>query len=235
MPIVPLQTATNSTTSSTQTASITATFPAAPTPGNLMVIMVICVAIGGTPVITTPAGWTQVETKSGTDGYISLYDRVAVAADPAAVTVSKSATTGSWAITMYEFPGMLAAPLDVHTSAVASSVTSEASGTTGASTQAYELQFAGVGIIGTWAAAGTPAWTPAGFVKLNDISTSTTTNTGGVSTAVNTVSATGTATATAGWTNSVSAAATVIATFKASVWIRPRLDNPISVKRASQR
>ena len=196
------------------TSSVTATYGAAPTQDNLLVLVHHYRAIG---TVTLPAGWTEAVALVDSGSTITIGYKIAGAAEGTGVTVSVSASDHQ-TLTILEYSGIdTVSPLDrTASNACSANVTSCSSGTTATTTLADELVIAGIGVNGTsggWA----NTWTN-GFAQQ-----STVVSTGGnnnqksaSSTADRIVSATGAFETTEGWTTTRKAQS-AIATFRGPV------------------
>jgi hypothetical protein len=124
------------------TANLTATFDAAPTNGNTLIAVVSWVGNAGFTV--TPSGWTQVVFQGGaTHGFISIYYKVAGASEPAAVNFQVT-TSGVGNLSVLEYAGLSATPLDKSAGAGPTFAASISSGTTATTATANELLIAAV-------------------------------------------------------------------------------------------
>ncbi len=210
IPIAQVQKAT--AVSAGNASSITATYGAAPTQDNLLVLVHHYRTTGS---VTLPAGWTtavvRVESATITIGY-----KIAGAAEGTGVTVDVGFGDDQ-TLTIFEYSGIdTVSPLDrTASNACPTAGTSCSTGTTATTSVADELVIAGLGLEGSsggWA----NTWTN-GFTQQSTLE-----STGGgaaghsaSSTADRIVSATGTFETTEGWITSRIAAG-VIATFKAA-------------------
>lgn len=122
--------------------SAAATWPAATTTGNLLVIIATALS-GGT--ISTPAGWTAGPTVSsvGTVHTIALFYKLNAASESGAVTVSG---TGSVArsVQIAEYSGIATSSALDQTQTSTGTSTTPGTGTTAATTQNKELWIAGL-------------------------------------------------------------------------------------------
>ena len=191
-------------------ASITATYGAAPTQDNLLVLVH---HYRGTGTVTLPAGWTEAVALVDSGSTITIGYKIAGAAEGTGVTVSVSFNDNQ-TLTIFEYSGIdTVSPLDQTASNPCSTATTSCStGTTATTVLADELVIAGIGLNGTsggWANTWTNAFTQQSTVQSSG---------GGAnsqsahSTADLIVSATGTFETTEGWTTSRSAQG-AIATF----------------------
>ena len=193
-------------------SSITATYGAAPTQDNLLVLVHHYTTTG---TVTLPAGWTQAVLQVGTGKFTIAY-KIAGAAEGTGVTVSVGFADDQ-TLSIFEYSGIdTVSPLDQTASNLCSTATTSCStGTTATTSVADELLIAGLatmGASGGWA----DTWTN-GFTQQSTVE-STGGGAGGhsaSSTAEVIVSATGTFETTEGWTTTRSAQG-VIATFKAA-------------------
>lgn len=125
---------------SSQTA--TATFDSTPTQGNLLIAVINWVTNGS--IATAPSGWNEAKFAGGaTHGFLVIYYKVAGASEPTNPAWT-AASTAVWHLSLYEYSGLTAAPLDQVASAGPSFVTTIGTGTTPTTAQADELLFAAV-------------------------------------------------------------------------------------------
>lgn len=131
-------------------SSITATYGAAPTQDNLLVLVHHYMTTG---TVTLPAGWTQAVLQQGSAKFTIAY-KIAGAAEGTGVTVSVS-SSDLQTITIFEYSGI--DTLDQTASNPCSTLgTSCSTGTTATTVQADELVIAGIATIGAsggWGAA----------------------------------------------------------------------------------
>ena len=192
-------------------SSITATYGAAPTQDNLLVLVHHYRTTG---TVTLPAGWTQAVLQSASGKFTIAY-KIAGAAEGTGVTVSVGFADDQ-TLTIFEYSGIdTASPLDRTASNACSTTTSCSTGTTATTSVADELIIAGIATMGA-SGGWDNTWTN-GFTQQSTVE-----STGGganghsaSSTADIIVSATGTFETTEGWTTTRSAQG-VIATFKAA-------------------
>ncbi len=197
-------------------ASVTASYGAAPTQDNLLVLVHhfwdIDEDIG---FITLPAGWTQAVTRTGTGSRLTIAYKVAGAAEGTDVTVSNN-PSGHQTITIFEYSGIdTVSPLD-RTASNQTTSTSCSTGTTATTSVAEELV---IGAIGLEGASG--GWANTWTNSFTQQSTVVSSGSGGApaysdsSTADRIVSATGTFETTESWPITRLCLG-VIATFKAA-------------------
>ena len=125
---------------SSQTA--TATLDSTPTQGNLLIAVISWVTNGS--IATAPAGWTEAKFAGGaTHGFLVIYYKVAGASEPTNPAWT-AASTAVCHISLFEYSGLTATPLDKVASAGPSFVSTIGTGTTAAIAQADELLFAAV-------------------------------------------------------------------------------------------
>ena len=198
-------------------ASVTASYGAAPTQDNLLVLVHhfwdFDEDIGN---ITLPAGWTQAVTRTGTGSRLTIAYKVAGAAEGTDVTVSNN-PSGHQTITIFEYSGIdTVSPLDRTASNQTTSTTSCSTGTTATTSVAEELV---IGAIGLEGASG--GWANTWTNSFTQQSTVVSSGSGGApaysdsSTADRIVSATGTFETTESWTTTRRCLGT-IATFEAA-------------------
>ena len=193
------------------TISVTATYGAAPTQDNLLVLVHHYRNIG---TVTLPAGWTQAVASVSSGDTTTIAYKIAGAAEGTGVTVSVSVDHHQ-TLTIFEYSGIdTVSPLDrTASNACPTPVTSCSSGTTATTIQADELVIAGIGLKGS-AGGWANTWTN-GFTQQSTVESTL----GGAashsasSTADRIVSAIGTFETTEGWTDS-RVAQGAIATFK---------------------
>ena len=193
------------------TGSVTATYGAAPTEDNLLVLVHHYRDIG---TVTLPAGWTEAVALVDSGSTITIAYKIAGAAEGTDVTVSVSVADHQ-TITIFEYSGIdTVSPLDrTASNACPTAGTSCSTGTTATTVRADELVVAGIGLNGTsggWA----NTWTN-GFTQQSTVESTGGPGTGrsASSTADRILSATGTFETTESWTTSRSAQG-AIATFK---------------------
>lgn len=111
-------------------ASVTSTFGATPTAGNLL--LAIAGATGSTSTFTTPAGWAVLVSHTGTGVGTAIFWKVAGASEPTGLTVTTTGTGSD--LTLAEFSGFPVAIADVTANhdTGASTVTTSVTGTTAA-------------------------------------------------------------------------------------------------------
>jgi hypothetical protein len=195
------------------TSSVTATYGAAPTQANLLVLVHHYRRTG---TVTLPAGWTQAEASVSSGTTTTIAYKITGATEGAGVTVSVSVSAHQ-TLTIFEYSGIdTVSPLDQTASnACPTAATSCSSGTTATTVQADELIIAGIGLKGG-SAGWANTWTN-GFTQQSTVESSANPadNRSASSTADRIVSAAGTFETTEGWTDSLVAQG-AIATFKAS-------------------
>jgi hypothetical protein len=157
IPITLIQKATGGNTSLT----FTATFPATPTAGNLLV------AVAGTRLagtMTTPAGWSVAINETGGGVAVpnqAIYYKIAGAVEPTLVTIVTTATGAGNGLQIYEYRG--ATSLLGTSSATATTGTALTTGSVVVS-PTYSLQVAG---LADQAGTGVSTWTN-GFTEESD-------------------------------------------------------------------
>lgn len=184
--------------------TVSATLGTAPTPGNLLVAVVM---FGNTAVTVHPWGAAaHVAAVNTTVARVSIYSKVAAASEPAAVAVTFSASLTTHRLAVYEFSptsGLAWAGFDGSATAIDAGVTTATltSGTTPATTTADSVAVAG------WSMNGAPG----AQVSITNGFTSTLQPTAW--SAYKILTATGTQESTLTWTTARRVAA-AIATFK---------------------
>src|SRR5213075_86685 len=89
-------------------ASVTATFGATPTAGNLL--LAVAGATGSTSTFTTPAGWSVLVSHTGTGVGTAIFYKIAGASEPTGLTVTTTGTGSD--LTLLEFSGFPVALTD---------------------------------------------------------------------------------------------------------------------------
>jgi hypothetical protein len=195
------------------TSSVTATYGAAPTQANLLVLVHHYRDMG---TVTLPTGWTQAVALVDSGSTITIAYKIAGATEGAGVTVSVSVSDHQ-TLTIFEYSGIdTASPLDQTASnGCRSNGTSCSSGTTATTVQADELVIAAIGLNGP-SGGWTNTWTN-GFTQQSTVESSANPadNRSASSTADRIVSAAGTFETIEGWITKHKAQG-AIATFKAS-------------------
>lgn len=146
------------TGSGANTASVSATFDAAPTLNNLLIARYH----SKDHYPSTPTGWTKAaEVESW--GVATLFYKVAGVAEGSTVTVTDSVGTSYQSLTISEFSGTaVALPLDKTATATSNgnTVTSQGTGTTATTAEADELLVALIGMeYGPDVTVDTASWT----------------------------------------------------------------------------
>ena len=203
----------NSNTSGTGTATSLGTVFGTTQAGNLLVL-----AANGNAPLSGPTGWTLAGSQTGNQ-YLSVWYRVADGTETAAVVTSATATTIAVAIVEYRNVGLVQ-PVDVTASATTtgSSITSQATGTTAATTSLTELLVCAVGPHNYAAASApaSPAWSGGVGLRINNATTNATASTNvAIILGDKAVTTTGTQTSTASWTNAAVDAGGLVVTFRA--------------------
>lgn len=182
--------------------SASATFPAATTPGNLLV-GAVAANIGDSINITNPAGWATVPGAEADAGpIVRLIWKIADGTETAvSVTISNNT-----AIQVLEFSGINATPVDQVGTATGAAATSLAISAAGATTVADELAVAAFALNNS--SGGSEAFS-------NSFTVQNVTNLGRLVVATKILTATGTPTTTASWVTARNPAG-VLATFKAA-------------------
>lgn len=171
LPATGVRVTSQDTTASGSPASgiLTATYPATPTPGNLLIAC--CLARASYDAWTPPSGWTEAARAGNTDGVYDprglIYFKVAGQSEPTAVTFQTVLTSQPMEMAIFEFRGFAGTPPNdvtvLASSGASTSVSSLATGTTPATTRANELvvelcfMFAGAVTGAAWATGTTIA------------------------------------------------------------------------------
>ena len=134
-------------------STLTATFDATPTEGNLLIA--VHAARSSSRTYTIPAGWTL--NHEHTNNRVRVFSKPAGASESASVTVETSGGTAHQVLAVYEYEGLT--EYDVSVEAEAASATSHTTGTTGTTTAADTLVVAAVSLDAEYASWDTGSWT----------------------------------------------------------------------------
>ena len=200
--------------SSADGATLTATLGAAPSVGNLLVLVA-----NADTTIGTPSGWTLAVSAVDNTG-LYLWWRAVQAGDPAAVTISLSAARSAQMVVM-EYSGQSASPLDEVASSTPGGTgqTSVTTGVTGETGQGDELAVVAAGRFD--ASAGSSATWSAGYDPVASLVSSGSAVNDALYVATRTLVATGAYSATATFDAGTSHPGGLIATFRADVAATP--------------
>ena len=212
MPLTLVQQA--STASSADGATLTAALGAAPSTGNLLILVA-----NADTTIGTPSGWTLAVSAVDTTG-LYLWWRVARAGDPATVTISLSSARSAQMVVM-EYSGQAAQPLDEVASSTPGGTgqTSVTTGATGETGQGDELAVVAAGRFD--ASAGSSVTWSAGYVPVASLVSSGSAVNDALYVAARALVAVGACSATATFDAGTSHPGGLIATFRADVAAAP--------------
>ena len=144
-------------------ASLACTFAAAPTAGNLLVLVVVSdygLHAGG-----APAGWTRDLTEETSWPSLVMFSRIAAGSGDTSVTVNMDFATGKIDMCLLEFSGNATASyVDKVVGATGTSGTSATAGPTATLSQANEIAVAAVG----WTDVNTTSGWTNSFVERSD-------------------------------------------------------------------
>lgn len=211
MPLTRVQGPVNAVTTA-NAASLTATFPAAPTQGNLLV----CCACADQTAVMTSSGWTLSISAVNSVG-VYQWAKIAGASEASAVVVTPAAAD-SVAMTIEEYSGQIAGAIagvldKTASAAIQAATSSPVTGTTAATTQTDEQAIAGLGT-NLSAGATFSGWTNS-FAETSDITSSGSANNASLGVAEQSLIAAG-AQSTSATAASGSAYSGLIATYKAA-------------------